>query len=205
MQLLKSIVLYGLLALGASGEPIPGCKRSGIKDVGVGETPATHLEARADPPTRRTNVDIGEARREQSGETLFTNGLASCIAIVVRSREERAEKEWDKILAHVSSTMCSDGDTPDLDTQLQNLFDLDDQTDIPSRQVFVLLNRDDDNEAQGVFNNYVLEKVGTHWGGNHVFMYRDPAHVDEPGGSRLWIDGTRQVYWSTFDDPYIIA
>lgn len=148
---------------------------------------------------------MGEARREQSGETLFTNGLASCIAIVVRSRDSRPSKEWDKILAHVSSTMCSDGDTPDLDTQLQNLFDLDDMTDIPSRQVFVLLNRDEDNEAQDAFNNYVLGKVGEHWDGNHVFMYRDPAHQDEPGGSRLWIDGTRQVYWSTFDDPYIVA
>lgn len=27
MQLLKSFVLYGLLAPGVSGEPIPGCKR----------------------------------------------------------------------------------------------------------------------------------------------------------------------------------
>lgn len=147
---------------------------------------------------------MGEARREQSGETLFTNGLASCIAVVIRSRDEVAGGEWDKILAHVSSTVCSDGDTPDLDTQLQNLFDLGDQTSIPNRQIFVLTAPDDDNEAQQVFNNYVLGKVNEHWE-NTIWMTRDPAHVDEPGGSRLWIDGTRKVYWSTFDDPYIIA
>lgn len=123
---------------------------------------------------------------------------------MVRSREAVSGNGWDKILAHVSSTMCSDGGTPDLDSQLNILFDLDDQTDIPDRQVFVLLNRDENNEAQDVFNNYVLDQVSTHWE-NHVWMYRDPSHVDEAGGSRLWIDGTRQVYWSNFDDPYIIA
>lgn len=121
----------------------------------------------------RTNVDIGEARREQSGETLFTSGLSTCIAIVVRSRDERPGGEWDKIPAHVSSTIYSDGDTPNLDTQLQNLFDLDDQTDIPNRQVFVLLNHDEDNEAQGAFNDYVLGQVGGQFD-SHVFMYRDP-------------------------------
>lgn len=151
-------------------------------------------------------MDQGESRREMSGETLFTDGLASCVAIVVRSGDPMPRGEFDKILAHVSSTMCTGGENPHLDDQLRGLFELDDITNPPNRQVFVFLNRQDDNPAQEVFNEYVLKKVREHWKGIEVVKYRDPKYEWNKGlGARLWVSTEKEVFWSMFDDPIVPA
>lgn len=53
------------------------------------------------------------------------NGLASCIVIIIRSVEPMPEKQYDKILAHIASTVCLGGENLPLETQMQNLFALD--------------------------------------------------------------------------------
>lgn len=116
------------------------------------------------------------------------------------------EGKYDKILAHVASTMCGGGENPVLDDQLKGLFDLDDITDLPNKEVFVLLNRDNNNPSQDIFNEYVLKKANEHWHGIEVVMYRDPRYDgDRKLGARLWINEKKEVYWSTFDDPIIPA
>ncbi|KAG8156790.1 hypothetical protein KVR01_013395 [Diaporthe batatas] len=213
MQIIKAILLYGLMVIGAFGNPILGSK-STYEAVGQqlrmsesGLSPANGLDARAlYPPSRKTYVDLGEAKREMSGETLFTDGLSTCIAIVVRSADAVPKGKHDKILAHVASTMCTGGENPLLDDQLKNLFKLDDTTNIPNRQVFVLLNRDNNKPGQDVFNNYVVQKVHEHWKGIETVMYRDPKYEwNAQLGARLWINDKKEVFWSMFDKPVIPA
>ncbi|RYP83207.1 hypothetical protein DL769_001403 [Monosporascus sp. CRB-8-3] len=182
--------------------PYPRCWET--SGVAASKEHRAALATRDDPPTRRTNVDIGETRREQAGETLYTEGLKTCIAVVVRSRDDVAAGNWDKILAHISSNLCQDEDIPGLDEQLNNLFTLDAQTDIPNRQVFVIQAPTNGNEALQAFNDYVFGQCVGHWGqGNVIAMWRDQSKVDQPGGSRLWINGEKRVYWGADGDLII--
>ena len=79
---------------------------------------------------------------------------------------------------------------------LQNLFALDDITDIPNREVYVIFKPDGGHSGQTFFNNLVSEIANEHWRvGNRISVWRDPPFFDDPiVGARLRIDGTRQVY-----------
>jgi hypothetical protein len=71
-------------------------------------------------------------------------------------------------------------------------------TDVPNCQVYVILKPDGGNPGQKFFYDLVSEIANGHWGAeNGIFKWRAPPLV--------WIDGTRQVYWSTFDDPLVAA
>lgn len=145
-----------------------------------------------------------EVRGEAPEETLFTSGLETCVAVAVRSKKQQTSRSggWDKILAHLSSSP-GEPDMADFDTQLRMLFDLDEDTDMPEKEVFVLVappRRQGD--AQDRFNDYIIEKCKSHW--DRVdWRYRDQSHLDEDGGSELWIDGKREVYWSVFQEPIV--
>ncbi|KAI1862855.1 uncharacterized protein JN550_010002 [Neoarthrinium moseri] len=168
------------------------------------DLPPVHVSKRADPPPpdQRTPVSIGEVVREKVDETLYTEGLKTCIAVVVIGEKNVDKASWDKIMAHISSNLCQDGDIPDLDTQLNDLFELDTDTKyIVNRKAYVLTAPDGNNAAQAAFNNYVLQKAQAHWGNDRVQRIdRDQTHVDEPGGSRLWTDGSRNTYWGKNGD-----
>jgi hypothetical protein len=138
------------------------------------------------------NVGLGAVDGAPSGKAVFTNGLASCIAVVVRDTDAEHDDN-DKILAHISSTMCSGGDPPHIDDQLQALYDKDDTS---SPEVLVIVAPDNGNGAQKAFNNYVLNACQNNWDGATVrLITRDQSHVNEDGGSRLWVDGQKNVYW----------
>ncbi|RYP63378.1 hypothetical protein DL771_009314 [Monosporascus sp. 5C6A] len=155
MQLLKLLFSSWLLALSALRKPIPVPLWEASEVAASKENKAAEA-ARDDPPIRKTNVDVGESRREQAGETLYAECLLIYITVVVGSRDDVAAGNWDKILAHISPNLCQTKTSPGLDEQLNNLFTLKTQTDIPNRQMFVIEAPSNGNEAQQTFKDYVL-------------------------------------------------
>ncbi|KAL7621655.1 hypothetical protein AAE478_008982 [Parahypoxylon ruwenzoriense] len=148
--------------------------------------------ARTNPPTHRIDVDLGEAKRGHVGETLFTEGLATCVAIVVLSLDGKGSY-WDKALAHISSAMYGTGDHPHMDEQLNRLFKLD---DIPNPEVLVIVAPRNGNPTQAAFNDYIADACRGNWGSEAVkVIIRDQSRLHERGGSRLWIDGEKRVFW----------
>ncbi|KAK6206552.1 hypothetical protein LQW54_007622 [Pestalotiopsis sp. IQ-011] len=202
MQFFKIFFLLGLAAVQSLGEPIP---RPGSLIATRDEFPPTQLAKREDPPPadQRTYVDMGQGPvREKVDKTLYTDGLSSCIAVVVIGEKNVDTASWDKIMSHISSSLCADGDVLDLDTQLSDLFEMDGDTQyLVNRKAYVLTAPDGDNAAQKAFNEYVTQKCQAHWGNDKVERIdRDQDHVDEPGGSRLWTDGSRNTYWGVNGD-----
>ncbi|KAK6063010.1 hypothetical protein SCUP515_12795 [Seiridium cupressi] len=198
MQLLKNIVLFALLSLQSLGEPIRVVRSNYPADIGT-------LEARANPPSGYQNVDIGKTRRMLSGSTLFTNGLSSCIAIVVRNAVPGQSKEFDKILAHVSPTWCQTDENPSIDQQLKNIWLLYDLAPFPQPQAIVAYPPANGDAAQNAFNNYVIGQMQTYGSQRNCPVQskeRDHSRVNQAGGSRFWIDGNQKIYWSTFDTPF---
>ncbi|KAI0428327.1 hypothetical protein F5Y09DRAFT_343771 [Xylaria sp. FL1042] len=198
MQLLKSIALFALLSVSSLGGPIPVPRGSYPVEI-------AKLEARADPPAGYDTVTIGETRRGLSGSTLFTNGLTTCIGIVVRDAVPGPSKQFDKILAHISPTLCQTQENPSIDQQLKNIWLLYDSQPFSQPQAIVAYPPVNGNAAQEAFNNYVIDEMGKYAsprGCSVTPKERDQTHVNEAGGSRMWIDGSDQkIYWSTFDQP----
>lgn len=103
---------------------------------------------------------------------------------------------YDKLLGHVSSTVCESEGNPDYHTQIQNIFDREAGINIPNREIFIITAPDNGNAAQAAFNNEVFQLFITRYGvGGATMRPRDQSHVDEPNGSRLWIDSVRRVRW----------
>ncbi|GAP87877.1 hypothetical protein SAMD00023353_1601300 [Rosellinia necatrix] len=182
MQFLKPLLLGGLLCLQALGATVPSLDRRDIAPL----------------PAVRTYVDINEARREHSGYALWTDGLKTCIAVVARDRAPRASQEYDKILAHVASKLCTDTEGPGMDDQINNIFALYDLAPFHIPEVYVII-PPPEMEGQNVFNEYVVQSVFAKAEERNFiksFLIRDQTDVDKTGGSRLWIDGSKSVYWS---------
>ncbi|KAK9420188.1 hypothetical protein SUNI508_06716 [Seiridium unicorne] len=193
MKFLKTLFLLGLCTVQSLAEPIPPHNRHvSVRD----EASPVQLAKRANP-TISPNVGIGEVMREKVGETLYTNGLLTCIAVVVIGEKNIDKASWDKIMAHIASNLCQDGEIPGLDDQLNDLFEMDTDTKyLVNRKAFVITAPDAGNAALAAFNQYVLGKAQNHWGSAHVQrVIRDQTNVNEPGGSRLWTDGDRNTYW----------
>lgn len=148
-------------------------------------------------------MTIGETRRALSGDTLFTNGLATCIGIVVRNAVPGPSKTFDKILAHISPTLCQTQENPSIDQQLQNIWALYDSQPFSQPQAIVAYAPANGNAAQDAFNNYVVSQMQGYAGSRNcpvTPIQRDQTYVDSAGGSRMWIDGSDQkVYWSVFN------
>ncbi|KAI0805028.1 hypothetical protein GGR55DRAFT_698372 [Xylaria sp. FL0064] len=179
MQFFKSLLFAGLLSIQALGATVPI-----LISYGANFNPKDDI---APLPSPRTYVDINESRREQEGYALWTNGLATCIAVVVRDQAPRQAQEFDKILAHVASKLCTDAEGPGIDDQIANIFALHDQSPFQTPEVYQQ------------FNEYVVESVFSKARERNFiysFRIRDQSDVDKDGGSRLWIDGSKSVYWS---------
>lgn len=149
-------------------------------------------------PADKTYVDLGEAKREQEGWALWTQGLETCIAVVVRDRAPRAAREWDKILAHVVSKLCTDEEGPGIDDQINNIFALHDQAPFQIPEVFVFI-PPPEMDGQQEFNEYVVDMVFAKADERNFiksFLLRDNSQLEGEGGSRLWIDSSKSVYWS---------
>ncbi|KAI1419087.1 hypothetical protein F5Y12DRAFT_779766 [Xylaria sp. FL1777] len=184
MQFLKSLLLTGLLSVQALGAAVPA--------------PVQARQEIAPLPSPITFVDVNEVRREQSSFSLGTDGLLTCIAVVARDRSPRASGEWDKILAHISSRLCTDRTGPSMDAQIDNFFALYDMARFITPELVVLI-PPPEMPGQNEFNEYVVTKVfmlGQARGFITSYEIRDNEHVMEAQGSRLWIDGTKSIYWS---------
>ncbi|KAI0413981.1 hypothetical protein F5X98DRAFT_378258 [Xylaria grammica] len=97
MQFLKPLLLASLLSVQALGIAVPiVARRDNIATI----------------PTPNITVDIAEAKREQPGCTLVTNGLKTCITMIVWDRAPRETKQFDKILALVSLKFCGNDEGP---------------------------------------------------------------------------------------------
>ncbi|KAH8890308.1 hypothetical protein GQ53DRAFT_766354 [Thozetella sp. PMI_491] len=198
MQLFKSIAFFALLSTPSLGEPLRGVRSNYVADVGK-------LEPRADPPAGYDTVTIGETRRALSGDTLFTNGLATCIGIVIRSAVPGPSKTFDKILAHISPTLCQTQENPSIDQQLRNIWALYDAQPFSQPQAIVAYPPANGDAGQDAFNSYVIGEMRNYAGQRNcpvTPIQRDQTYVNNPGGSRMWIDGSNQnIYWSTFNTP----
>ncbi|KAI1165596.1 hypothetical protein F5B18DRAFT_669306 [Nemania serpens] len=197
MQLFKSIALFALLSVPSLGEVIRVPRSNYAADVGK-------LEARANPPSGYDTVTMGETRRALSGNTLFTDGLATCIGLVIRNAYPLGTGQFDKILEHVSPTLCQTDENPSIDQQLQNLWQLYDSQPFPQPQAIVVYPPTGGNTAQDAFNNYVIGQMQGYAGQRGCAfgsIERDHTYVNQPGGSRLWIDGQQNIYWSLFNTP----
>ncbi|KAI0204433.1 hypothetical protein F4808DRAFT_456882 [Astrocystis sublimbata] len=197
MQLLKSIFLCGLLAAPSLGELTKVVRGDHASRV------VEKIEARADPPSSKTTVDIAESKRELSGGTLYTEGLLTCVAVIIRNMGPGANGQFDKVMGHVSSNLCQSGDSPPLDDQLDNIWALYDSQPFPNPEALVIYPRAD-NPAQNAFNGFVMDNTNQNAGTRNPppsvrGIERDQSNVMAPGGSRLWIDQSNAVYWSTFD------
>ncbi|KAI1349765.1 hypothetical protein F5Y01DRAFT_288045 [Xylaria sp. FL0043] len=196
MQLLKSIAIFALLSVSSLAEPIP-FRRSNYS------TEVAKLAARADPPSDADTVTIGETRRGLSGSSLKTDGLSTCIGIVIRNATPGANKQFDKILAHISPTLCQTQENPSIDQQLENIWKLYDSQPFPQPQAIIAYPPAADGTAQNAFNNYVIMQMGNYASSRSCSVtpiQRDQTYVNQPGGSRMWIDGSDQkIYWSTFN------
>ncbi|KAI1352711.1 hypothetical protein F5Y01DRAFT_313657 [Xylaria sp. FL0043] len=182
MQFFKSLLLAGVLSIQALGATVPIVVRDDIAPL----------------PSPRTYIDINESRREQEGYALWTNGLATCIAVVVRDRAPRQAQEFDKILAHVASKLCTDAEGPGIDDQIANIFALHDKAPFQIPEVYVII-PPLEMDGQQQFNEYVVESVfskAMERNFIYSFLIRDQSDIDKDGGSRLWIDGSKSVYWS---------
>ncbi|KAI0544544.1 hypothetical protein F4679DRAFT_591314 [Xylaria curta] len=183
MKFFKSALLAGLLGVQALGAVVPTVfQRDDIAPL----------------PEDKTYVPINEARREHAGWALWTDGLETCIAVVARDRAPRAAGEWDKILAHVSSHLCTDQDGIGIDDQINNIFALYDSAPFQIPEVYVFIPAPK-MEGQQQFNEYVVESVFAKADERHFiksFLLRDDSQLDGEGGSRLWIDDSKSVYWS---------
>ncbi|KAI1188622.1 hypothetical protein F5B17DRAFT_429307 [Nemania serpens] len=197
MQLFKSIALFALLSVPSLGELIRVPRVKYAADVGK-------LEARANPPSGYDTVTMGETRRALSGNALLTDGLSTCIGIVIRNASPGGSGQFDKILEHVSPTLCQTEEHPSIDQQLQNIWQLYDMQPFPQPQAIVIYPPTNGNAAQDAFNNYVISQMQAYAGQRgSAFgsVQRDHTYVNQPGGSRLWIDGQQRIYWSLFDTP----
>ncbi|KAI0406430.1 hypothetical protein F4802DRAFT_96182 [Xylaria palmicola] len=198
MQFFKSIALFALLSVQSLGEPIPVARSNSLAEVGK-------LEARANPPAGYDTVTIGETRRALSGNALFTNGLQTCIGIVIRNATPGQALTFDKILAHISPTLCQTQENPSIDRQLQNIWQLYDGQPFPQPQAIVAYPPANGNAAQDAFNNHVIGQMRTYAASRSCSVtpiQRDQTNVAQPGGSRMWIDGSdMRIYWSTFNQP----
>ncbi|KAI0428369.1 hypothetical protein F5Y09DRAFT_343730 [Xylaria sp. FL1042] len=87
-------------------------------------------------PSTRTYVDINEARH----------------------RAPRQAQEFDKILGHVASKLCTDAKGPGIDDQITNIFTLHDQASFQIPEVYVLI-PPPEMDGQQQFNEYVVESV----------------------------------------------
>lgn len=151
-------------------------------------------------------MGLGEVGREVSGNTLLTDGLLTCIAVIIRNTVPGDAGSYDKVLAHVTSHVsCGEGDDePSYDQQLANIWALYDQNPFPSPEALVIY-PPPTMAAQGPFNEYIYNQVNQEAAnrgfGTAASIERDQTNVMEPGGSRLWIDQSQTIYWSTFDEP----
>ncbi|KAI0143446.1 hypothetical protein GGR57DRAFT_518807 [Xylariaceae sp. FL1272] len=197
MQLFNSLALFTLLSAPSLGNPIKTLRGYTIADF-------AKLNVRANPPPTYTTVNIASVDHEVSGNTLFTNGLATCIAVVLRNTTPGASGAYDKVLAHVSSSLCGSDTTPSLDQQLDNMWQLYDQSPFPVPEALVIY-PGGASGAQQAFNEYVYNSVAQQARmrgmGTAASIPRDQSQINAPGGSRLWIDGTQTIYWSVFDEP----
>ncbi|GAW18073.1 hypothetical protein ANO14919_075440 [Xylariales sp. No.14919] len=154
-------------------DAIVSCGRDAAEETGA------KIEARADPPEDRTFVDLGKNENALVGRTLFTKGLFSCVAVVIRSGNDQAEGVIDKILAHKDKA-------PIENPQVYAIAP-------PSSPLF---------PAQDLFVAYIQDKCNGKFG-SHQKIVRNQDQVNEPGGSRLWIDDTKNVYRGLSDERIV--
>ncbi|KAI0412618.1 hypothetical protein F5X98DRAFT_391795 [Xylaria grammica] len=167
---------------------VSSCGRDAAEETGA------KIEARADPPEDRTFVDLGKNENALVGRTLFTKGLFSCVAVVIRSGNDQAEGVIDKIVAHVSSSPCRDEGHPNFEGQMDNIFFKYDKAPIENPQVYAIAPPSSPLfPAQDLFVAYIQDRCNGKFG-SHQKIVRNQDQVNEPGGSRLWIDDTKNVY-----------
>ncbi|KAI1428354.1 hypothetical protein F5Y12DRAFT_733320 [Xylaria sp. FL1777] len=197
MQLFKSIALIAFLSVPSLGGLVRVPQSNYPTEVGK-------LEARANPPSGYDTVTIGETRRALSGDTLFTNGLSSCIGIVIRNAVPGPSRTFDKILAHMSPTLCQTDENPSIDQQLANIWQLYDAQPFQQPQAIVAYPPAGDNAGQNAFNQYVVQGMRAYGNQRNCpvgTIERDQTYVNQAGGSRMWIDGDQNIYWSLFNNP----
>jgi hypothetical protein len=72
---------------------------------------------------------------------------------------------------------------------------------VTAPSIFVIVAPDNGNMAQFAFNNYVFNMCRDNFD-DVTMVTRDQSRVNEPGGSRLWIDGGT-VYWGAGGDVIV--
>ncbi|TQN65917.1 hypothetical protein CSHISOI_09580 [Colletotrichum shisoi] len=103
---------------------------------------------------------------------------------------EAQDDDNDKLLAHISAV--------DWQAQLNRLYEA---TDLSSPRVRIFVPRPVEGpmyDIQNSFNEDVISHIDGQWGEDYSIdvRIRDGSRNDEVGGSRLWIDGNNNVYWS---------
>ncbi|KZL65555.1 hypothetical protein CI238_06290 [Colletotrichum incanum] len=207
MQLMKSIFLLGLLAVQSLAEPIRIVNSENPAVAEYRTVVEAHNQKRQTPPDwvpapgDAPDVDIGRFDKVDRGKsvrtpflsyiTSKTDGLASCIAVVVYKKSTQ-EDDNDKFLAHVSPAGWHN--------QLNTLFEAMDLSDPRVMVIFPLPEDTVAPDVQREINEKVLEHVFNQWGDYDPKGYvPDGTHVNEVGGSRLWVDGDNVVHWSVTD------
>ncbi|GKT63290.1 hypothetical protein ColTof4_05125 [Colletotrichum tofieldiae] len=194
MQLMKSIFVLGLLAVQSLAEPVRIANSKNPAVVEYRAAVAAHNQKRQTPPgwvpapRDAPDVDMGSFDKVGRGQSIKTEGLASCIAVVVYNKSPQ-EDDNDKFLAHVSPASWQN--------QLNKLFEAMDLSDPRVMVIFPLPKDTVSPEVQREINEKVLEHVFDQWGDYDPKGYvRDGSRVDEVGGSRLWVDEDNVVHWS---------
>ncbi|KAF9876694.1 hypothetical protein CkaCkLH20_05540 [Colletotrichum karsti] len=194
MQLMKSIFLLGLFAVQSLAEPIRVARSPSPAVAEYQRAVASHNDKRQngyvewpvgdDVP----NVDMRDFDKVGRGGSIKTDGLASCIAIVVYNKTPQ-DDDNDKFLAHISALGWED--------QLTPFFEAMDLSD-PRVMIIVPLPEETDSPAvMKKVNEDLIARVFDEWEDYDPKAYvRDGARVNERGGSRLWVDGDNVVHWS---------
>ncbi|GJC99439.1 hypothetical protein ColKHC_08265 [Colletotrichum higginsianum] len=178
MHFVKSIFLLGLLAVQSLAGPVrvPRNERNSAL--------AAYVAARDEPVGKRAAppADFVDWPAE-------TDGLASCIAVVVFNQEAQ-DDDNDKFLAHISAVNWQ--------AQLNRLYEA---TDLSSPRVRIFVPRPVKGpmyDIQNSWNEDVISHINGQWGEDYSIdvKIRDGSRNDDVGGSRLWIDGNNNVHWS---------
>ncbi|KAK6213789.1 hypothetical protein QIS74_09791 [Colletotrichum tabaci] len=196
MHFVKSIFLLGLLAVQSLAGPVrvPRNERNSAlaayvaaRDEPVGKRAAPPADF-VDWPAGEV-VDMSAHGSARRGEALKTDGLASCIAVVVFNQEAQ-DDDNDKFLAHISAVNWQ--------AQLNRLYEA---TDLSSPRVRIFVPRPMEGpmyDIQNSWNEDVISHINEQWGEDYSIdvKIRDGSRNDDVGGSRLWIDGNNNVHWS---------